>query len=176
MATPWLPRPEVLSGIVITLIAAAWLRFNAAEGGPRVAALRAFFRFAVDEGFVTTDPAENLALPKRWKTLPKALTDLQPVPDSLFLSADGRGGRASGGLFSLDGVHPTTVAYGVMAQELANIMVTAGVQFDRAQVDFDRLVRRDTLVRTPPQNLDSTLGVIGWADEHLGFAKRVFGL
>ena len=89
---------------------------------------------------------------------------------------DGRGGRASGGLFSLDGVHPTTVAYGVMAQELANIMVTAGVQFDRAQVDFDRLVRRDTLVRTPPQNLDSTLGVIGWADEHLGFAKRVFGL
>ncbi|ANQ72313.1 MULTISPECIES: hypothetical protein [Rhodococcus] len=108
--------------------------------------------------------------------LPKALTDLQPVPDSLFLSADGRGGRASGGLFSLDGVHPTTVAYGVMAQELANIMVTAGVQFDRAQVDFDRLVRRDTLVRTPPQNLDSTLGVIGWADEHLGFAKRVFGL
>ena len=98
------------------------------------------------------------------------------MPDSLFLSADGRGGRASGGLFSLDGVHPTTVAYGVMAQELANIMVTAGVQFDRAQIDFDRLVRRDTLVRTPPQNLDSTLGVIGWADEHLGFAKRVFGL
>jgi len=41
----------------------------------QVAALRAFFRFALDEGFVTTDPAENLALPKRWKTLPKALTE-----------------------------------------------------------------------------------------------------
>ena len=51
-----------------------------------------------------------------------------------------------------------------------------GLGDDRAQVDFDRLVRRDTLVRTPPQNLDSTLGVIGWADEHLGFTKRVFGL
>lgn len=39
LATPWVPRPEVMSGIVITLIAAAWLRFNAAAGGPRVAAL-----------------------------------------------------------------------------------------------------------------------------------------
>ena len=28
---------------------------------------------------------------------------------SRFLTADGRGGRATGGLFSLDGVHPTTV-------------------------------------------------------------------
>ncbi len=41
----------------------------------QVAALRAFFRFAVDEGFVPKNPAEDLALPKRWKTLPKALTE-----------------------------------------------------------------------------------------------------
>lgn len=108
--------------------------------------------------------------------LPKALADLVPVPDSRFLTADGRGGRASGGLFSLDGVHPTTVAYGIVAQELMKIMTRAGVRFGNTDVDFDRLVRRDTLVRTPPQILDSTLGIIGWADEHLGFLKRVFGL
>jgi hypothetical protein len=118
------------------------------------------------------------ARPSWWTPypLPKALTDLVPVPDSRFLAADGLGGRASGGLFSLDGVHPTTVAYGVLAQELMNIMAGAGVQFDSPAVDFDRLVRRDTLVRTPPQNLDQTLGLIGWADEHLGFVKRIFGL
>lgn len=52
-----------------------------------VAALRAFFRFAESEGFVTPNPAVNLTLPRRWKTLPKALGDddirrlLQP-PDT----------------------------------------------------------------------------------------------
>ncbi|MCJ0902112.1 hypothetical protein [Rhodococcus sp. ARC_M6] len=122
--------------------------------------------------------ADVNARPSWWTPypMPKAITDLAPVPDSRFLSADGRGGRASGGLFSLDGVHPTTVAYGVLAQELVKIMSLAGVQFDSETVDFDRLVRRDTLVRTPPQNLDDTLGLIGWADEHLGLLKRIFGL
>lgn len=39
LVTPWQPQPEVMSGIVITLIAAAWLRLNARAGGSRVAAL-----------------------------------------------------------------------------------------------------------------------------------------
>ena len=41
MLTPWEPRPEVLSGIAITLIAAIWIRLNAGAQGPRVAALLA---------------------------------------------------------------------------------------------------------------------------------------
>ncbi|TXH05799.1 MAG: sodium:calcium antiporter [Nevskiaceae bacterium] len=41
MLTPWEPRPEVLSGVVLTLVAAAWLRLNATAEGPRVAALMA---------------------------------------------------------------------------------------------------------------------------------------
>jgi len=40
----------------------------------QVAALRAFFRFCTDEGLVTSDPTENLSLPKRWKSLPKSLS------------------------------------------------------------------------------------------------------
>ena len=39
-----------------------------------IAALRAFFRFAEDEKLVSTNLAENLSLPRRWKRLPKALT------------------------------------------------------------------------------------------------------
>lgn len=108
--------------------------------------------------------------------LPPALAALDPVPDTRFLTADGRGGRATGGIFSLDGVHPTTAAYGVLAQEIIHIMVLAGVEFRRPNgtprqgpviVDFDRLLRHDTLVRTPPQNIDGTLSVLGWADEIL---------
>lgn len=40
-----------------------------------IAALRAFFRFAEAEGHLPANLAENLALPRRWKQLPKALND-----------------------------------------------------------------------------------------------------
>lgn len=43
----------------------------------QVAALRAFFRYAAEEGWVTENPAENLSLPRRWKTLPKALSEAE---------------------------------------------------------------------------------------------------
>jgi cation:H+ antiporter len=33
MLTPWEPRVEVLTGVLITLAAAAWLRFNAKPNG-----------------------------------------------------------------------------------------------------------------------------------------------
>jgi hypothetical protein len=113
--------------------------------------------------------------------LPAALKALTPAIDSRFLTSDGNGGRATGGLFSLDGVHPTTIGYGLIAQEVMNIMRRAGVRFkfpsgaerpDPVGVDFDRLILRDTLVRTPPQNLRSTLDMLGWADEVLDWAKR----
>ncbi len=39
LLTPWEPRPEVLSGVIITLIAAAWLRINARSRGLAIWAL-----------------------------------------------------------------------------------------------------------------------------------------
>lgn len=39
MLTPWEPRVEVLTGVIITLIAAAWLRLNAKAGGLAIWAL-----------------------------------------------------------------------------------------------------------------------------------------
>ena len=40
-----------------------------------IAALRAFYRYAENEKLLPANPAENLSLPRRWKRLPKALTD-----------------------------------------------------------------------------------------------------
>jgi integrase/recombinase XerD len=40
-----------------------------------IAALRAFYKFAETEKLLTQNVAENLSLPRRWKRLPKALTD-----------------------------------------------------------------------------------------------------
>ena len=58
---------------------------NQPEGGSRklssesvyleIAALRAFYRFAENEKLLPTNIAENLSLPRRWKRLPKALSD-----------------------------------------------------------------------------------------------------
>src|SRR4051794_15453101 len=117
------------------------------------------------------DPA---ARPPWWTPypLPPALAALDPVPDSHFLTGDGRGGRATGGLFSLDGVHPTTVAYGLIAQELIAIMRLAGAASD--DIDFEWLIEQDTLILSPPQSLGAGLTTIGWADQYLGWITRVF--
>ncbi|HEX7469508.1 MAG TPA: tyrosine recombinase [Verrucomicrobiae bacterium] len=42
-----------------------------------IAALRAFYRFAENEKLLPMDVAEHLSLPKKWKRLPKSLTNLE---------------------------------------------------------------------------------------------------
>ena len=42
-----------------------------------IAALRAFYRFAENEKLLPVNVAEQLSLPRRWKRLPKALTDAE---------------------------------------------------------------------------------------------------
>ena len=115
--------------------------------------------------------------------LPPELQALTPPPNSHFLTGDGRGGRATGGLFSLDGVHPTTVGYGLLAQELVDVLRRAGVEFRRAdgtprpspvRVDFDRLLERDELTCRPPQNITSSLDLLGWADQALDVVTGPF--
>jgi hypothetical protein len=111
--------------------------------------------------------------------LPEQLRRLDPVPNTRFFRA-GRQGRTDGGLFSLDGVHPTTVAYGVLAQEVMKVMELAGVTFlgrdgkpreTPATVDFDRLLVSDTLLRDPPAVISETLSLLGWLDERLDWVK-----
>ena len=107
--------------------------------------------------------------------LPAALQALNPVPNTRFFRS-GPSGRAEGGLFSLDGVHPTTIGYGIVAREVMKILQVAGVEFlDRqgqprpgpVDVDFDRLLRADTLIGNPPASITSSLGLLGWLDDRL---------
>ncbi|WP_406729072.1 hypothetical protein WJ438_37140 [Streptomyces sp. GD-15H] len=125
---------------------------------------------------------DPLARPTWWQPypLPPQLQALSPEPNSHFLASDGTR-RTDGGLFSLDGVHPTTIGYGILAQELITIMRRAGVEFrhadgsvrpDPVTVDFSRLIRRDTLINQPPGNLTSGLGVLAWAEPTLSLVQR----
>jgi hypothetical protein len=87
-------------------------------------------------------------------------------------------------LFSLDGVHPTTIGYAILTQEFINIMQQyAGVKFfygdgktERVQpvrVDFRHWIALDTLVSDPPKSLTGDLETIGWIDEKLDIFKRL---
>ncbi len=57
-----------------------------------IAAIRAFFRFAVGEGHLRENPAEHLSLPRRWKRLPKSLSgteiDCLLAPPAVSTPAD----------------------------------------------------------------------------------------
>ena len=120
------------------------------------------------------DPA---ARPPWWQPyeLPAELATLQPVPSTRFFESGPRG-RTEGGLFSLDGVHPTTIGYGIVAREVMRIMSgRAGVVFrtptgdvrrpDSVDVDFGRVLASDSLISRPPQTLSSILSLLGWLDE-----------
>lgn len=114
--------------------------------------------------------------------LPSALQALSPPPDSRFFESD-QTGRRQGGLFSLDGIHPTTIAYGILAQELINVMQSADVKFyqpdgktertGKVQLDFQQLIRQDTLISNPPKALSSGLSLIGWLDKNFNVFGRM---
>jgi hypothetical protein len=98
---------------------------------------------------------------------------MNPPPSSRFFRSDASG-RTAGGLFSLDGVHPTTIGYGILAEELIKVMETAGVKFfDRngverpspVPIDFERLLAEDTLLSRPPRSLSGDFAWLGWLDE-----------
>lgn len=61
-----------------------------------------------------------------------------------------------GGLFGLDGVHPTTIGYGIVAHEVLAAMQRAGVPAaDPAKLPWDAIVAADSLVTEPPAILGS---------------------
>ena len=128
---------------------------------------------------------DPLARPAWWQPyeLPPALQQLVPPPNAKFFTS-GPAGRSAGGIFSLDGVHPTTIGYGIIAQEFINVMQLAGVPFHFGDgftprhgpvlVDFKRLIALDTLISNPPHSLSSDLKLIGWFDQRIDFFKRLF--
>ncbi|MFH5831470.1 hypothetical protein ACG2F4_02895 [Halalkalibaculum sp. DA3122] len=70
-----------------------------------------------------------------------------------YLRLDRETGKVyKGGIFSLDGIHPTTIGYGLMAHLYYETMKDNGVKFDRA-LDWDFIIRNDTLVTDPPHLL-----------------------
>lgn len=67
-----------------------------------------------------------------------------------FLRLDEETGKIDrGGIFSLDGMHPSTIGYGLIANIYHMTMEKAGVRFEK-DLDWDFIIRNETLVSHPP--------------------------
>jgi hypothetical protein len=85
--------------------------------------------------------------------LPEPIADL----DTRFFRAD-ETGRSQGGLFGLDGIHPSISGYGIIAQEVLDVLAVAGVR--TSPIDFAALRARDTLNSDPPALVDEVLEML----------------
>ncbi len=90
-----------------------------------------------------------------WK--PLDLPDPIAGFDTRFFLSD-RTGRLQGGLFGLDGIHPTVSGYGIVAQALLDVLEIDEPGLGR--IDFQALLARDTLNDDPPALVKSLFDTI----------------
>ena len=76
--------------------------------------------------------------------------------DSFFLSD--HTGRLQGGLFGLDGIHPTTSGYGLVAQQVLDLIGLS--RAGTTAIDFAALRLKDTLNTQPPALVSPLLTMI----------------
>jgi lysophospholipase L1-like esterase len=85
------------------------------------------------------------------------LLQLSPIPNVLRLELR-NGQRFSGGLFSLDCVHPSTIGYGIVAEAFLEEMQKAGVRdADPKRLNWQEIIAQDSLLQAPPQLWESVL-------------------
>ena len=86
--------------------------------------------------------------------LPSPIADLSVR----FFEVNPDGSLKEGGLIGLDGVHPTTCGYGLMAQEFIDQIKK--FEPNCKDIDFAELRRWDSLVSNPPRTLDDIFGML----------------
>ncbi|MFV0460275.1 MAG: hypothetical protein ACK5MT_16055 [Actinomycetales bacterium] len=101
------------------------------------------------------------ARPEWWSSydLPAQYQALSPQPDTRFYRSD-RFGRMEGGLVSLDGVHPTTAGYALLAREVMQQMTALGVALDRVEPDYDGVLAGDSLLCAPPVPSATVMSIV----------------
>lgn len=84
--------------------------------------------------------------------LPDYFRYAYPRIDTRFFGSTRKGEMVSGGIFSLDGVHPTAIGQGIIAREFLQVMKRAGCfagDPDTA-IDWRAIAAADTLYSRPP--------------------------
>jgi GDSL-like Lipase/Acylhydrolase len=85
------------------------------------------------------------------------LLSLDPVPNALLLKTQ-NSTRKSGGLFSLDSVHPSTIGYGIAAEAFLIKMQEVGVSnANPSNLDWRQIIAQDSLLHSPPALWDDII-------------------
>ena len=96
---------------------------------------------------------------------------LKPTPSVLRFQTDNNR-RTGGGFFSLDCFHPTTIGYGLIAEEFLREMQSKGVpEANPENLDWKGIIKQDTLIQNPPVLWDD---VIEAAESHPRFADLLY--
>jgi len=89
--------------------------------------------------------------------LPQELIDLNKhlgrTVDTVYYTVDRMGRMSAGGVFSLDGVHPTAIGHGLIAQEFLAAFKKAKVPMVR-ELDWNGIAASDSLYTNPISMMD----------------------
>jgi hypothetical protein len=80
---------------------------------------------------------------------PEELQFVYPPVDTKYYDVRADGTIQGGGVFSLDGVHPTATAHGIIAWEFMKVMQQAGVLSKDAKLDWSEILSSDSLRNKP---------------------------
>jgi hypothetical protein len=102
---------------------------------------------------------------------PYPLADAYAGLNTHFISVNPDGTLAAGGIIGLDGVHPTTAGYGLIAHEFMKVMYQAGVAFPNVdpktgpEPEWAQIRAKDTLLHDLPVHVDGVLDLIRKLEE-----------
>ncbi|MCG9130744.1 lipase [Candidatus Poribacteria bacterium] len=118
-----------------------------------------------------TEVLENFFQRRNRSDHPLLAANLNPTPSVLRFESSQRG-RISGGLFSLDCFHPTTIGYGLIAEEFLREMENVNVEnADPTRLNWRQIIKRDSLIQNPPALWDDILEV---ADAHPRLTSLIY--
>ncbi|MGL1891000.1 MAG: SGNH/GDSL hydrolase family protein [Spirochaetaceae bacterium] len=80
---------------------------------------------------------------------PDELKWTYPQVDTKYYHVNRKGHIEKGGIFSLDGVHPSYTGQGIIAHEFLKTMKKAGIVHKEINIDWDKIRKADSLISKP---------------------------
>ena len=80
---------------------------------------------------------------------PAAFDDMYPPVDTKYYHVNRNGVIESGGMFSLDGIHPSAIGQGIIAWEFLKIMQAVRPELTDQTLNWSEIVQTDSLIQEP---------------------------
>jgi hypothetical protein len=114
------------------------------------------------KAFVVVD-ISNVLADMAWKRnsgmptyqYPEELRWLFPPINTKFYDVNSNGDIVDGGIFSLDGIHPTVIGQGIIASEFLKSMIANGSAPSEAALNWTTIIKDDKLRQEPLKIINS---------------------